>query len=149
LIYSFLHGRGWSIGEYYDIAALGFLAAVKQYFTRQELKQYAFSTIAWRAMERSIAAFYRTEARRKEAELRCLANTSMSSCDPMEEVEARLFLHDLASISSQTQYELAVLRLQGYTIAEAAQRRGMTSKRVRKLLKELYRIYFQLYPKNI
>lgn len=64
----------------------------------------------------------------------------------MEEVEARLFLHDLASISSQSQYELAVLRLQGYTISETAHARGMTPKRVRKLLKELYRVYFQLYP---
>ncbi len=99
-------------------------------------------------MERGITAFHRMETRRREAELRHLANTGISSCDPMEEVEARLFLHDLASISSRTQYELAVLRLQGYTIAEAAQRRGMTSKRVRKLLKELYRVYFQLYPKK-
>ena len=31
-------------------------------------------------------------------------------------------------------------------IAETARRRGMTPKRVRGLLKELYRAYFQLYP---
>ena len=31
-------------------------------------------------------------------------------------------------------------------IAEAARQSGMTPKRVRRLLKELYRVYFQLYP---
>jgi len=64
----------------------------------------------------------------------------------MEELEARLLLHDLASVANRPQYELAALRLQGYSIAEAAQQRGITPKRVRKLLKELYRVYFQLYP---
>ena len=66
----------------------------------------------------------------------------------MEELEARLFLHDLASVASRSQYELAALRLQGYSIAEVAQQRGMTYKQVRRLLKELYRVYFQLYPKE-
>ena len=36
-------------------------------------------------------------------------------------------------------------RLPGYSIAETARQRGMTPKRVRRLLKELYRVYFQLY----
>ena len=66
----------------------------------------------------------------------------------MEELEARLFLYDLASVVSRPQYELAALRLQGYSIAEVAQQRGMTYKQVRRLLKELYRVYFQLYPKE-
>ncbi len=57
-----------------------------------------------------------------------------------------MVLHNLASIASRPQYELAALRLQGYSIAETARRRGMTPKRVRRLLKELYRAYFQLYP---
>ena len=64
----------------------------------------------------------------------------------MEELEARLFLHDLASVANRSQYELAALSLQGYSIAETARERCMTPKRVRRLLKELYRAYFQLYP---
>jgi len=95
-------------------------------------------------MRRSIAFFQRAEALRTEAEQRYLE--SLPKRDPMEELEARLFLHDLASSASRSQYELAALRLQGYTIAEAARKRGMTRKRVRKLLWELYRSYFQLYP---
>jgi len=113
---------------------------------RPELRQYAFSTIAWKAMRRSIASFHRAEAQRTEAEERYLSAAPRR--DPMEELEARLLLHDLASIANRSQYELAALRLQGYSIAEAARKRGMTPKRVRRLLKELYRVYFQLYPNS-
>lgn len=67
----------------------------------------------------------------------------------MDELEARLFLHDLASVASRPQFELAALRLQGYSIVEVAQQHGLTPKRVRRLLKELYRVYFQLYPEEL
>ena len=59
--------------------------------------------------------------------------------------EAQLLLHDLAAVSSKEQYELAELRLQGYTIAEIALAQGMPKIRIRRLLRELYRAYFQLY----
>jgi len=135
---------GWDESEYYDIAAFGYLSAVRRYLTHPELRQYAFSTIAWKAMRRSIAFFQRTETLRTDAEQRYLE--SLPKRDPMEELEARLFLYDLASKASRSQYELAAMRIQGYTIAEAARKRGMTRKRVRKLLWELYRSYFQIYP---
>ena len=123
---------------------MGYLSAVRRYLTQPQLRWYAFSTIAWKAMRRSIAAFHRAEALRTQAEQRYQEATPKS--DPMEELEARLFLHDLASIASRPQYELAALRLQGYSIKETARQRGMTPKRVRRLLKELFRAYFQLYP---
>lgn len=97
-------------------------------------------------MRKSIDDFRRAEAQRRSAERLYLASAPVN--DPMEELEVRLILHDLAASSSRPQYELAALRLQGYSIAETACRCGMTPKRVRKLLKELYRVYFQLYPKE-
>ena len=111
---------------------------------RPELRQYAFSTIAWRSMQRSIASFHRAETQRTEAEQRYVEAAPKK--DPMEDLEARLLLHDLASTASQQQYELAALRLQGCSIAEAARQRGMTPMQVSRLLKKLYRAYFQLYP---
>lgn len=126
------------------IAAFGYLSAVRRYLSRPQLRQYAFSTIAWKSMQRSVAAFHRAEARRTQAEQSYLETVPRK--DPMEELEARMFLHDLASVASRPQYELAALRLQGCSIAETARQRGMTPKRVRRLLKELYRAYFQLYP---
>lgn len=143
LIFSFLNEFGWDEREYYDIAAFGYLTAVRRYLTQPELRQYAFSTIAWPAMRQRIEVFHRAETRRQNTEQRYLA--TVHRADPMEELEARLFLHDLASVSDPKQYQLALLRLQGYSIAETARRHGMTPKRVRKMLRELYRVYFQLY----
>lgn len=125
---------------------MGYLSAVRRYLTQPRLRRYSFSTIAWRAMGQSIASFLRTEERRKETELRYWE--TVPKADPMEELEARLFLHDLASTASRPQYELAALRLRGYSIAETARQHGTTPKRVRGLLKELYRAYFQLYPND-
>ncbi len=144
LIYAFLHCRGYRAGEYYDIAALGYLAAVRRYLTRPELRKYAFSTIAWRSMERGVSAFRRAEFRRREAERRYL-EVAPRPPDPMEEMDARLILHELASVSTPEQYQLAALRLQGYTILETARMRGISPRRASKLLREMYRVYMLLY----
>ena len=107
------------------------------------LRQYAFSTIAWRAMRQSIAAFHRSEERRKAAE-RAFAESQPVATDAWDALEGSLILHDLAVISSREQYALTQLRLQGYSIREAALAQGISPKRVRKLLKELYRVYLAL-----
>ncbi len=145
LIFAFLHNNGWDAGEYYDIAALGFLRAVRRYLTEPDLAQYAFSTVAWRSMGQSIAAFHRAEARRRAAERRYLETKPSVAPDLLVELEAGLILHDLASVSSEEQYRLANLRLQGYSVAEIARTYQISPKRVRRLLKELYRVYLKLY----
>ena len=145
LIYRYLHEKGWEVSEYYDIAAFGYLRAVRRYLTEPGLSIYAFSSIAWRAMAQSIASFLRAEVRRKDAERRYISEAAAAIPDPFAELEARLLLHDLAAVSSKQQYELAEMRLQGYSIAEIALAQGMPKIRIRRLLKELYQAYFQLY----
>lgn len=56
-----------------------------------------------------------------------------------------MLLRDLAAVSSVEQRTMAVLRLQGHSIAETARIQGMSEKRVRGLLKELFRVYLCLY----
>lgn len=143
LIYTYLSEKGLYHGDYYDIAAFGYLRAVKRYLTEPHLRKYAFSTIAWCAMRQSIAAFHRSEERRKAAE-RAYAENCPVAADAWDDLEGDLILHDLAAVSSQEQYTVARLRLQGYSIAEAALAQGVSPKRVRKLLKELYRVYLAL-----
>lgn len=143
LIFAYLKERQLYHGDYYDIAAFGYLRAVKRYLTEPGLRKYAFSTIAWRAMRQSIAAFHRSEERRKAAE-RAYAENQPPATDAWNDLEGDLILHDLAAVSSQEQYAIARLRLQGYSIAEAALAQGVSPKRVRRLLKELYRVYLTL-----
>ena len=42
-------------------------------------------------------------------------------------------------------YEMIALRSQGYSIAETARSLGIEPRRVRSLLRELYRVYLKLY----
>lgn len=144
LIYTFLREKGWMPGEYYDIAALGYLRAVMRYLTQPHLRRYAFSTIAWRAMTQSIDSYHRAEARRAESERKYLYAIRPPP-DPYERLESDLLLHTLAAMSSREQCRLAAMRLQGYSIAETAQAQGMSPRRVRKLLREMYLVYLKLY----
>ena len=64
LIYAFLHDRKLREDDYYDVIVFGYLQAVQKYLLREDLRQqYAFSTIAWRAMERNLGDYYRAQSR--------------------------------------------------------------------------------------
>lgn len=144
LIFSFLRQKRLKPCEFYDIAAMGYLDAVKQYTTRSSLTRYQFSTIAWRAMGRNVAQFFRAEERRLACEMRyadlCLADQR----DAYTDLETRLVLYDLFQAANPEQVELARLRLQGYSIAQAAKAQGKSPKRVRRLLKDLLNAYLRL-----
>lgn len=114
LIYAFLHEKGWAPSEYYDIAALGYLRAVIRYLPQPHLQRYAFSTIAWWAMTQSISTYHRAEVRRLDSERKYRCTSHSPPLDPYEELEANLLLHDLAAMTSEKQYNLAAMRLQGY-----------------------------------
>lgn len=131
--------------EYYDVAAFGYLAAVMQYLSDAALRRYAFSTVAWNKMKQSIANHRRAEARRRDTEAAYAERTLDAQTDPFEELEYNLLLHDLAAVSDDRQYELASMRLQGYSISEIARKQGMDHRRVSRLLKELYQVYMKLY----
>ena len=92
-------------------------------------------------MARSVAADYRAEERRRNAERRYLETVRARPPDPRSDLEEQFVLHDLISIGNEDQRRLIQLRLQGYTVAEAAQAQGMSGKRARKLLNGLHRVY--------
>ena len=141
LIYAFLREKGYDVGEFYDIAALGLLQAAQRYLTQPRLRRYAFTTIAWQAMGRELAQSIRAEARQKDAERRYLEAVRARPPNWGGDLEARLILHDLLGGASEEQRRLALLRLRGCSIPEAAQAQGMGVKRARRLLKELRHDY--------
>lgn len=145
LILSFLRLDHRDPHEYYDIAAWGYLLAVMRYFRIPRLRKYPFSSVAWKAMKHSLTVFHRSEARRLETEQRYIESVSSGPPDLFSELEAKLLLHDLASGFDDKQYELASMRLQGYSLAEIAKAHGMPQQRVSKLLRALYRAYLKLY----
>lgn len=51
----FFRISGYNKDEYYDIAVFGYLKAVQNWCTREELHQYSFATIAYKAMSSRIS----------------------------------------------------------------------------------------------
>ena len=144
LIYSFLREKGWDAEEYYDVAAFGYLRAVVQYLSNAALRRYAFSTVAWNRMRQSITNFRRAEVRQRTVEEAYSEQAQTQRTDPFEELEYTMLLHDLFAVSDERQYELASMRLQGYSVVEIARAQGLDHRRVRKLLKELFQTYMKL-----
>lgn len=54
----------YDVQEYYDVAAIGYLKAVKSWFSRPDLHKYKFSTIAKWAMKSYIYSEWKKEKRR-------------------------------------------------------------------------------------
>lgn len=132
------------MGEYYDVAALGFLQAVQRYLTQPWLRRYAFPTVAWRAMGRGVATERRARERRRDAERRYLESTWAGPPNLYSELETQLAFCDLLAGASEEQHRLALSRLRGCTMAEAARLQGIGVKRARRLLKELRQDYLLL-----
>lgn len=63
LIIHFLSSRHLSEVDFYDVAAMGFIKAVKNWFVRPDLHKYAFSTIAWHTMSCRVWNSQRTRKR--------------------------------------------------------------------------------------
>jgi len=67
LIYSYLNMRKLPVNKFYDIAVFGFLRAVRNYFEREDLREYKFSTIAYNCMRSDVGNYFRSLKTQKRA----------------------------------------------------------------------------------
>lgn len=141
LIYAFLYEQQRAVEEYYDIVAFGFLKAVMRYQSESHLQNYSFTTIAWQAMKQSIASYQRTKIRCLKAEQQYCSEVSATLTDSFDEMEAVLLLQELIAHIDPHQYQIAKMRLQGYSIAETARVQRTSPKRISRLLKQMHDIY--------
>ena len=139
LVYAFLQERRYDPpDEYYDLAVMGYLRAIERYFTHTYLRRFSFSTVAYRAMQQSIASWKRGENRRRQAEEAycALYGRRETVCDA--EPSEAYFFSELQKCGTPQQAAFALLRMQGYSIVEIAARYKLDPRRVRRLLKSLY-----------
>lgn len=66
VIEEFLNARRLPMDEFYDVVVFRFLRAVKQYDEREDLKQYAFSTIANNHMRSALGNHFNKERRQMD-----------------------------------------------------------------------------------
>lgn len=73
IIYTFLNTNGLRDEDFYDVAALGYLRAVKRYHREEKLQQYKFNTIAWQAMRTNVGNKKKAD-RIRDAVIACSLN---------------------------------------------------------------------------
>lgn len=149
LVYKFLREKHLSPDEFYDVVIFGYLRAVRRYLTVMELKQYAFATIAWKAMEGGLHNYYRSQkSKRNYAEVYSLQSapyegglrleeTIASPNELMQQVEYNLLLHELAGRASRQQMNVVLLKSEGYTNKDIARHQKTSVSFISKILKDM------------
>ena len=149
LVYAFLKERNLSVNEYYDVIIFGFLRAVRRYFTEADLREYKFSTIAWNCMYVDLCNHFKAQHRQKRTAT--VVSIHVSKFDDglsyeetiappdelMQQLEARLLLHDLSKRVSKQQMDMVRLRGRGYSDRDIAQKQNISMSQVKKLLNEV------------
>ena len=134
LVHAFLNAYGLNEDEFYDVVIFGYLRAVRRYFTEANLKKYKFGTIAWNCMRVDLLNHYGLP----------LEHSLPSRNDLMEQLEAKLLLHDLAGQISRQQLDMVYLKSNGYGVREIARSHKTSMKHVQKLLEDVRSILMDL-----
>ncbi len=87
---SYLRIHGLPADDFYDIAVFGYLRAVRKYLARPELRQYKFTTIAYRAMSCDVHHSREYWARAKRNREICSFNEEQDSPDSRDTVSETL-----------------------------------------------------------
>lgn len=155
LVSNFLREYRLPEDEFYDIVVFGYLRAVRRYFSDAALRQFQFSTVAWRCMQVELRNENRARSRMKRRfddispiglliEEPDSIGESRYRNDLMLQLEADLILHDLARHVSQRQMDAIRMRSDGYGIRDIAHRQNATVKEVNTLLDEAHVILREL-----
>ncbi len=155
LVYKFLISNHLPEEEYYDIVIFGYLKSVQDYSKRRRLKKYAFSTIAWKNMSRSLSAHRKKLKRRNKVQFVSI-HVGLSKKDaPLEEtlpytdtlmqqLEMKLILEDIANKLSKQQTDIISLKMLGYGMRYIARSKQLSLKDAKELLEDT-RITFLNY----
>ena len=153
LIYKYLKKRQLSKEEYYDIVVFGYLKAVQDYFCKEDMQQYAFSTICYQYMSREIYNYHRSLQRQlrlsnvvcihsgQELPIECRVPYGHSE---MMKMESRLLLHELSQHIPDKQMGIVRRYCAGETLREIARSDNMKLNQVRQVLYDAYTALKQL-----
>lgn len=156
LVYAFLNGHCLDEDEFYDVVVFGYLRAVRRYFTENSLRKYKFGTIAWSCMRVDLLNYYKANRSQKRSAEVVSIHVSLSPDGPplehsipsrnkmMEQLEAKLLLHDLARRVSRQQLDMVYLKSNGYGVREIARTHNTSMKQVQKLLEDVRSILTDL-----
>ena len=150
LVENFLKFRRLNRDEYYDIAAIGYMRAVGNYFRRSDLRIYRFSTIANYSMKSDLYNYYRKLYRQKrKAEIVSLDgpaydgdNLTMAEVIAApgvftDDVETEMTLDDIVSDMPDKCAKILRMRYDGYNNREIAKSQGISVKDIDVIIKQI------------
>ena len=131
LIYSFLHKKGYSIEEYYNVVIFGFLRAVEIYHRKPDIAgKYDFPYIAWQYMRAEIKDHVKKENANKRKLTENIINLDAES-DDLENLyntigeksaETNLMenvaFNEIVEKLSETQRKIARYKMNGFSNKE-------------------------------
>jgi RNA polymerase sigma factor (sigma-70 family) len=156
LVYKFLNENRLPEDEFYDVVIFGYLKAVRDYFTDPTAQKYSFTTIANRRMRFCLCDHFRSQARKKRnmevfsihigfgPDSYPLEETIAGQDNLMQQLEAKLLLHELARKVSRQQMDMVRLKTCGYNLREISRHQKTPMNRVKELLEEAHAILQEL-----
>ncbi|MDR1772419.1 MAG: hypothetical protein LBS02_17565 [Hungatella sp.] len=156
LVYDFLHKRGYSIEEYYNVVIPGFLKAIQIYHRREDIRdKYAFPFISQQYMRAEIKDYFRIQdaKKRKPVEMAISLDADCSDeafykftgrksaeADVLEKILYDTVLRGL----SESRRKIVLLKVNGYNDKEVYSMMGIPSstyykemQKIRAIVKEL------------
>lgn len=141
LVFRYLAHKGLDADEFHDVVILPFLRAVQQYNERPELREYAFSTIAWRRMDSALGGYFAKLKRRgafafpRGLDVPCSGGLTPEEMTPApgnvcDSAEARDYWHRARAFITHKQGNVLYLRSRGFSYKEIAEQSGLKIKSV-------------------
>lgn len=154
LIHRFLRANRLKEDDFFDVAVFGYLRAVKRYLEREELRRYAFSTIAWRAMRGCVSNFWRSQRRPCRNAVvvsldRIGEDTELSVYEMLPDdfdgvpmtVEDKLLEAAVLSKLTRRQRKLISMRDEGWNECQISKELGLSHEDMETESREIYRVY--------
>lgn len=140
LILAFMHRHGLS-SDYYGMLAERYLKTVVRYLTDEDLQQYAFSTLVWYHLRSELMNHARSM--RKQLEEYPLEKYGDIPIPTDEPFDADMW-EKIEEILTYKQYEVILLRNQGYTNDEIAKLCGVKRKAIEKRFSRIRKILLKI-----
>ncbi len=156
LVYDFLHKRGYSIEEYYNVVIPGYLKAVQIYHRREDIRnKYAFPFISQQYMRSAIGNDSMTQNAQKRKPVEVVISLDADCPDEVfykstgrksaeADVLDKMLYDSVLKELSESRRKIVLLKMNGYNDKEVYSMMGIPSstyykemQRIRAVVKEL------------
>ena len=151
LVYAFLNRCNLSETSFYDVVIFGYLRSVQEYFERPNLRQYAFSTLAWKRMQSALSNHRRYLGRLRrsaptislddyvdEEKTHHISDIVSYHNDIAQQIETNALLDELTGKLPPRTMRIIRMKIEGYKMHDIAKAEHITFRTIKRLLEDSY-----------